>query len=594
MPEPSDPQPFPVLSPFPELLPDLRAIPFLRDATPEALADAADEVQWFSLPGGSALFEAGDPAEALFFVVSGSLGVFRPLPGGKSEFIAHLRPGEPVGEMSLIAGEPHTSSVFALRDTELLRVERAGFNRLVRAHPSLMQNLARVMMFRLRQSRRRSPRAEPRVFALISASRTIDLAMRARMLKTALEGIGRRACILGDEAEHQASTWFDELERNHDIVLLITPIADTNWFRLCLRQADRIWILARSDARPSNPLLPDDRSPARQFRLVDLVLLHHDGSAPAASAEEWYNACDAARLFHWRGISGDDNARLARTMAGLSVGLVLSGGGARAYAHIGVIKALRDARLPIDLVGGTSMGAIIAACVALGWDDDEIDWRIRRAFVESNPLGDYTLPVVALTRGHRVNMRLAEHFGNVLIEDMKLPFFCVSTDLAHGVTRIHRTGLLRAALRATISLPGILPPVVTEDSAVLVDGAVVNNFPVDIMQEAHRGFTIGVDVARETGIHARDFLNPPTFFRWVATRGFQSAPPIASLLMRTATIGMTPWAGREKTDLLIIPELQHIEMRDWKSYDKATSSGYQAAVESLKSLQGSLRRMSTG
>lgn len=573
------------------VLPDLTAIPFLRDASPEALAAAGAEVQWFSLPGGAALFMEGEPAEAIYFLVSGSLGVFRSTLDGRTEFVAHIRAGDPVGEMSLIAGEPHHASVYALRDTELLRVDRASFNRLVRAHPSLMQNLARVMMFRLRQTKRRSNRADPRVFSLISTSPTIDLAMRARILKSRLETIGKRVCILDHEVESQSSTFFDEIERNHDIVMLISPVKDDNWFRLCLRQADRIWVLARSDARPSVPLLPADTSPARQFRLVDLILLNHAGAQQQVPTQVWKNACDAARVFHWNGIDDADGARLARTMAGQSVGLVLSGGGARAYAHVGVIKALRDARLPIDFVGGTSMGAIIAACVALGWSDDEIDWRIRKAFVDSNPLGDYVLPVVALTRGRRVDQRLAEHFGDGNIEDMPLPFFCVSTNLSQGNIRIHREGKLGTALRSTISLPGILPPMVDKGTDVLVDGAVLNNFPVDVMQEFHRGLTIGVDVARQTGITATDFINPPNFMQWVAGRGLQNAPPIASLLMRTATLGMTPWLGREKTDLLIIPELGHIDMRDWKLYDEATSAGYEASVEALKELQGALRRL---
>src|SRR5690606_3044658 len=242
----------------------------------------------------------------------------------------------------------------------------------------------------------------------------------------------------------------------------------TPWFKLTERYSDRIWLLARADARPSVPLLPDDPSPARQFRLVDVILLHHAGGRPAATAYEWQSAADATRLFHWNGLDDEDSRRLARIMSGRSVGLVLSGGGARAYAHIGVIKALREAACPIDFVGGATMGAIIGAGVACGWSDEEIDERIRKAFVQSNPLSDYVLPVVSLVKGHKVNARLKEHFDDQQIEDLPIPFFSVSTNLTQGTFRIHTHGLLRDALRATISLPGILPPVVV-DSQVLVD-----------------------------------------------------------------------------------------------------------------------------
>jgi NTE family protein len=575
------------------MTPDIADIPLLRDAGKRAIEDVARSVAWYSAPAGWPIFKEGEAADALYFVKSGSLGAFRSAPDGRSEFVGHIRAGEPVGEMALIAGERHSASVYALRDTELLMLDRATFNRLIRTHPTLMQNLARTMLLRTRQTRRRNPRADPRVYALLSTSPSIDLMLRARLLKEALGRLGKRAVVVGEEGERQTSAWFDDLERWNDVVILAAPVGDTAWCKLCLRQADRIWLLARADARPSSPLLPDDTSPARQFRFVDVVLIRHGAVRQAAAALEWIEAADAARVFSWSETADRDCARLARTMAGLSVGLVLSGGGARAYAHIGAVRAIREARLPIDFVGGTSMGAVVAACVAMGWDDEEIERRIWKAFVESNPLADYILPVVSLTSGRRVDDRLEEHFGQARIEDMSLPFFCVSTNLTAGAFRVHRTGVVRHALRASIALPGILPPVV-EDDAIMVDGAVLNNFPVDVMQDLHRGPNIGVDVAREHGLNAADFIDPPGFFSWVTRRGFHAPPPIAGLLIRAATVNVDPWGGREKVDLLVAPDLSGVELRDWKAYDQAVAAGYEATVASLQNLQGPLRRMMDG
>jgi NTE family protein len=320
--------------------------------------------------------------------------------------------------------------------------------------------------------------------------------------------------------------------------------------------------------------------------LVDVILLHHGVDRQAAATSEWTAAAEATRLFHWRGLEDADAARLARVIARRSIGLVLSGGGARAYAHMGVVRALREAGLPFDVIGGTSMGAVVAACVAMGWDDDEIEQRIRKAFVETNPLGDYVLPVVSLVRGRRVEERLRENFGETLIEDLGTPFFTVSTDLVAGALRVHRGGLLRTALRASISLPGILPPVVEPDGALLVDGAVIRNFPVDILKEVHRGPIIGVDVARRDGIDAEDFRDPPGFFSWIAAHGIQAAPPIASLLMRAATLAIDPWEGRSGADLLIAPEMADVDMREWKRFDDVIAMGYEAAVAALQRQHG--------
>ena len=567
--------------------PHLGEIPTLATVDPALLTAIEDEAVWYSVPAGWPLFTAGEAADGVFFLVTGSLAAFRPIDGGAHQLLGYIRPGEPVGEMAIIANEPHSNSVFAMRDSEIVKLSPAAFERLIEANPKLMQNLARLMLTRARQNGQSSPRAEPKVFALIATSPTIDLKLRARALQDALKRLGRRVCIVGEEADGMESAWFDALEHDHDTVLLISRIGDSHWFRTCLRQADRIWVLARSDARPSVPLLPpEDTSPARQFRLVDVILLHHGSERVAASTEEWRMACDAARLFHWRGLDDLDAARLARVIARRSIGLVLSGGGARAYAHLGVVRALREAGLPIDICGGTSMGAIVAASLAMGWSDDEMELRIRKAFVESNPLGDYVLPVVALTRGRRVEDRLQEHFGETMIEDLTIPFFCVSTNLAAGAVRVHRAGLLRRALRATISLPGILPPVVEDSHNLLVDGAVLKNFPVDVLKDLHRGPIIGVDVARRDGIDPEDFRDPPGFMGWVAAHGWQAAPPIASLLMRAATLAIDPWEGRSGADLLIAPEMPDIDMRDWKRFDEAVASGYEAAVAALQRPHG--------
>jgi NTE family protein len=577
------------------LTPTLKSVPFLKDAPSRALKLAEKDTRYFGLPGGWKLFDFGEPSDTIYFVLSGSLGAFRKAADGSLEFLGHIRAGEPVGEMSMIAGEPHEHAVYALRDTELISMSRAGFMQLVRSDPEILERLTRVIMIRMRQARKKQPRsADPRVFGLVATSPTIDLTLRANTLADSLRSMGQRVVVVGEEAVNMPTSYFDELEARHDIVLLVSTMGDSPWFRMAQRHSDRIWLFARSDARPSTPLMPSDPSPARQFRLVDVILLHHNSDRTVTPSAEWLAAADAARLFHWNGLDDMDCRRLARVMSGKSVGIVLSGGGARAYAHIGVIKALREAGCPIDFVGGSSMGAIIAAGVAIGWDDAEIERRIRKAFVESNPLSDYRLPVVALVKGHKVDARLAEHFGDIRIEDLKTPFFAVSTNLTQGAYRVHTQGLLREVLRATISLPGILPPVV-QDKQVLVDGAVLNNFPVDVMRNLHRGRIIGVDVAESPlGLAPDDFMDPPGFFGWTAGHGFKSAPPIANLLMRAATVSVNPNAGRDLTDLLIVPELENIELRDWKDYERAVEAGYQATRKALNELKGPLAQIIKG
>lgn len=578
-----------------DITPRLRAIEFLKDVPGRAMKAAGKEAIWFSIPAGKPLYLAGEPADTLYFVLSGTLGIFREGPHSKTEFIGHIRSGEPAGEMSLFLGgvdltgdgqpddAPHTSSVYALRDTEVVGVSRKGWDRMVKAEPELLESMIRVILRRLGKSGDRVASAAPKVFTLVATSPTIDLKLRARALKLALERLGRRAIIVDEEmGDERPAAFFDDLEHTHDVVILISAIGDNAWYRLSMRQADRIWVVGRADARPSKPLLPNDPSPAQTLKLVDVLLLHHGDERQGATPAEWIAASGATRVFHWSRVEGQDCDRLARIMCGVSVGLILSGGGARAYSHIGVVKAMRELGLPIDFVGGASMGSVIAACVAMGWSNDEIQQRIRKAFVDSNPLGDYHLPVVGMVKGIRVAARLKEHFGEAEIGDLDIPFFCTSTNLTSGTTRIHREGLLRQALRATISLPGILPPVV-DGNDLLVDGAVLNNFPADIMRDMHRGFVIGSDVTRQPeNMDLSEFSEPPGFFRWVFNNGFSSPPPIAGLLMRTATIRADTKFGHDMADVLVLPQLADVQLRDWKAYDETVEAGYVAAMKAFE------------
>ena len=180
-----------------------------------------------------------------------------------------------------------------------------------------------------------------------------------------------------------------------------------------------------------------------------------------------------------------------------------------------------------------------------------------------------------------MNARLHEHFGEAEIGDLAIPFFATSTNLMTGTQRIHRTGKLREALRATISLPGILPPVVDGDD-LLVDGAVLNNFPADVMRDMQRGFVIGSDVTRQPeGLRIEEFEKPVGFLRWVLKHGFSSPPPIAGVLMRAATIRADTQFGRDIADVLILPELAETELRDWEHYEQTVEAGYRAGLEAL-------------
>jgi NTE family protein len=543
------------------------------------------EATWFSLPGGATLFEAGEPADHLYFVRAGRLGAFRKEETGELQFLGVIRPGEPAGEMSLIAGAPHTGTVVALRDSEIFALPRDVFFEACEADAHVMTELARLMILRSRQAATKTSVGTPSVFGFVSTGP--PLAVRPLIDKVAHEvgKLGYSVTVVGVEAQHAPTEWFSEVERDYDYVLYVAEAEDIGWKTVVGRQVDRLFRVARGDAAPPADGLPHNE-PLQAQGLVDLILVQPKSRQAPQGSQAWVDALSPARLFHLRRDQGEDLRRIARLLTGQSVGLVLSGGGARAYAHVGAIRALRERGVPIDFVGGVSMGAIIGAGVAIGWNGPELDHRIRDAFVDTSPLDDIALPLLAMTRGEKVRDRLAKHFDDIQIADLWLPFFCVSSNLTTGTYQLHRSGQLRDALRASISLPGVLPPATTADNAVLVDGAVMKNFPADLMRAAQPGPIVGVDVSRGRSITADDVARPESVWRWIRSGQWRKGPPIVSLLMRAATVstGRDLAAAREATDVLVTPDLTGVEIRDWSAFEPAVEAGYRATMEVLDKL----------
>jgi NTE family protein len=327
------------------------------------------------------------------------------------------------------------------------------------------------------------------------------------------------------------------------------------------------------------------------MRRAELLLLHEGAFANGAAAR-WYSVLPGMPHHHMRGPADYD--RLARLLTGRAVGLVLSGGGARGFAHLGVVRALREHDVPIDLVGGTSMGGILAAGVAADWTDKELVERFRRSFVDTNPLSDYTLPLVSLVSGRKVGMLLRRELGDIDIEDLPLPFFCVSSNLTTGRIAVHQHGPLWQWLRASVAIPGVLPPVF-QGGEVFVDGGAMNNLPVDVMRAKGRGPVIGVDVGTDrTFTTDVDATEMPSFWNLLGAPRGRRRPNILQILWRAGMVNSTTATleRRTQSDLLLTPPLESLDLLDWKAFERAIAIGYRDTCERLAS--GELARLQQG
>ncbi|MFN7971075.1 MAG: cyclic nucleotide-binding and patatin-like phospholipase domain-containing protein [Acidobacteriota bacterium] len=556
------------------------------------VASLAAEATWVAVRAGEALFEKGDAVDAMYVVARGRLrAVLGDGEGGRMGM--EIGRGEAVGEIGILTGEPRRASVVAVRDSLLLKVDRAAFFRLVARSPDALTQLARTVVRRLETG----PLPE-RLVAIAVLPAAGDAHRRfARGLSEALGAMGRVAHVpfdvarghdLGASGGHE---WMDAIEADHDFVVYEGDPGRSRWNEVCARQADRLLWVAVPGGEPGEPAI-DGPIEVRE----ELVCLQPAGAAIALPMGPPVRGRTMARRHNVRAGHAGDHARVARTLTGRAVGLVLSGGGARAFAHVGVVRALAELGIPVDHVAGTSMGGFIAAQCARGVPMDDVAASTRHAWITSKPFIDLTVPLVSICRGRRLTRILTRCFGSDYIEDLFTPFFCVSTNLSRAHVSVHERGQIWRAVRASCSLPGVVAPAL-EEGDLLLDGGLLDNLPIAPMRERSEGILIACDVGHTFGgTLEEDHAEYPS--AWAAAARMLNPwtseariPGIFQILSSCAMLGSAHRkAGtREDADLLIAPALDGHSLFDWRSFDAIVARGYEHAVRQVEAWLASHR-----
>jgi predicted acylesterase/phospholipase RssA/CRP-like cAMP-binding protein len=572
----------------------LASVPMFAGLGADALRELDLESNWVRLAGGQTLFRQGEPPDYLYVVVRGRLEVLLERDGGRSETVGQLGQGDCVGEVAILTGEPRMATVRAIRDSELVRLSKIDLHRLLERHPRGAVEMVRILASRGRAALSRDSGAQPSTIVILPLDRDslpngwVDRLVEAlsrvgseslhvtrRRIDRELGG-GLPASLDDGLSRARFGTWLREQEERFQYVVFECDPAPSPWTDLCLRQADLALVVAAAREHPSvgeleRALAPREGDTSSTRR--ELVLLHSRDTVLPSGTARWLKCIPAAGHHHVRIDHGPDHARLARLIAGKAVGLAMSGGGARAYAHVGVIRALKESGIPIDGVAGVSAGSFTAAFCAMEQDSDEraaasLDHIWKNVFRR-----DPTFPIVAFLSARNYVGALRHVFGEIDIEDLWLPFWCVSTNLSTAKMCVHEQGPLWRAIRASSSLPGGQPPVCI-DGELHVDGGVLNNLPADVLRSRGFGRVIASDVSRADDLKAdsKELVSLsgwPVF--WNLLNPFSKRKPamphILEILSRTATVGSTGHGAAipQISDLYLRPPGQEVSTFGWKA-----------------------------
>ena len=559
---------------------------------------------------GELLIRQGETADALFIVISGR---FRVELAARADAIAEIGPGSPIGEIAFFTGMPRTAGVRAVRDGLVLELDRLEFERLSARIPDLWPAITASLAQRLAFAnaallpRERMPATS---IALCAAgSSRIPLGF-LRRLEAALNESGRRCAVFDRDrapadvlsglaaGTEVSTTWFNALESRCDLVVYVCDAELTPWSEKAIRQADEVVLIGVDyrKARVRQDLNALERFARQTHADAEhrLVLLHA-ARGQALDSARWLDARPVGAHHHVASKHEGDYRRLCRFLTGTAIGFVAGGGGALCAAHIGVYKALREAGVEIDMMGGTSGGAAMAAAFALGAEPEQTDAALEDIFVRERALKRMTWPRYSLL-DHRVFDRcLARHYTDVDIEDLWMPFFALSTNLSSNTPYIHRRGKLWRAVRATGSIPGLLPPCYTDEGEMLVDGGLIDNLPVRTIRDLKFGPNVAVNLAPpRLRRYEVDYDAIPSRFklfalpwRWLCRNSFPSAPGPASVLMQSLAVHRPDVEKMIRAeDLLLSPPLPPDRgMMDWEAHSQLMRMGYEFASVQLETMQ---------
>ncbi|XP_034671332.1 neuropathy target esterase sws isoform X3 [Drosophila subobscura] len=513
-------------------------------------------LDWIFLESGRALYRQDESSDSTYIVLSGRMRSVVTHPGGKKEIAGEYGKGDLVGIVEMITETSRTTTVMAVRDSELAKLPEGLFNAIKLRYPIVVTKLISFLSHRFLGSMQTRPTAgapgapveanpvthKYSTVALVPITDDVPLTPFTYELYHSLCAIGPVLRLTSDLArkqlgsnifeaanEYRLTSWLAQQEDRNIITLYQCDNALSPWTQRCMRQADVVLIVGLGDHSHAVGKFEREIDRLALRTQKELVLLYSEAtSSKPANTLSWLNArpwvtkhhhvlC-VKRIFtrksqyrindlYSRVLLSEPNmhsdfSRLARWLTGNSIGLVLGGGGARGAAHIGMLKAIQEAGIPIDMVGGVSIGALMGALwcsernittvtqKAREWSKKMTKWFLQ--------LLDLTYPITSMFSGREFNKTIHDTFGDVNIEDLWIPYFTLTTDITASCHRIHTNGHLWRYCRASMSIAGVFPPFCDyRDGHLLLDGCYTNNVPADVMHNLGAAHTIAIDVGSQ-------------------------------------------------------------------------------------------------
>ncbi|XP_060245624.1 patatin-like phospholipase domain-containing protein 7 isoform X4 [Meriones unguiculatus] len=515
-------------------------------------------LDWMEIEAGRAIYRQGDKSDCTYIVLSGRLRSVIRKDDGKKRLAGEYGRGDLVGVVETLTHQARATTVHAVRDSELAKLPAGALTSIKRRYPQVVTRLIHLLGEKILGSLQQgsatghqlglytasskwdmgNPPGNLSTVAAMPVSEDVPLTAFALELQHAISAIGPVLLLTSDNIkqrlgsaaldsihEYRLSSWLGQQEDIHRIVLYQADSTLTPWTQRCIRQADCILIVGLGDQEPAVGELEQMLESTAVRAQKQLILLHKEEGPVPARTVEWLNMrswcsghlhlCCPRRVFSKRSLPKliemytrvfqrppdrhSDFSRLARVLTGNAIALVFGGGGARGCAQVGVLRALAECGIPVDMIGGTSIGAFMGALFAEERSYSQMRIRAKQWAEDMTSMMktilDLTYPITSVFSGSGFNSSISSIFRDRQIEDLWLPYFAITTDITASAMRVHTDGSLWRYVRASMSLSGYMPPLCDpKDGHLLMDGGYINNLPADVARSMGAKVVIAIDV----------------------------------------------------------------------------------------------------
>ncbi len=584
---------------------------FVRFSDEDYIALAKEAKRVFA-PAGTRILRQGEFTKTFMVLEHGRFLACVPAHSGET-ITFELGRGEVLTLATSIAEEPILVDLYALRDSSVIEIPYKALLACMASTPELIKDYSRWIIEQAQHLIGLSSRqSRPQAFAFLPTSSAPQLLESGIALMQALSGTAGQGHLVDSQRIQEAlgcdpskenefervrpqlTAWLEKQEAEGHFLLFVCDPTETNWTRWCLHQTDRIIVAAMAEDTAEIERVDQmftGRKVAETKLMVDLILIQDKNTELPRGSNAWLKLKCRRRHHHVRHGNTTDFQRAARRISDRAVGLVLGGGGARGLAHIGVLQALEESGVPVDMIGGTSMGSVMAAAYARGWSPQKILEFASKTFTDSKAVRDLDFPMISILAGRKLNRRLQSFFEEIDIADLWLPYFCISASLSEGEMVVHDKGLLWEKVRASCSLPGVFPPVRVEGQ-LLVDGGVMNNVPIDVMENRCTGGTVIAVNVGGGGAKGVANSNHWDYSGWSQLRRRLSSlsskehvANIVDVLLWTTTLSskrhLQQLVESGRIDLYLTPPVQEFELLGFDAYEKLYEIGYEYTCKRL-------------